>query len=129
MKYAWGTLILVGSMLVGARTVRAQQSEYDNHDVNSCVRTFYDPDEYQWLAFENTCSETIVIVYGKKGDDQSVQGETTLRPGKKSNIGRSRKEVAEWGGVSWYVCPEGTEPRVDGEYPDRTGSRYGCKRS
>ena len=125
-RFAAGMLAL--GLLAAPRVGMAQAAEYDNRNMNGCVRTFYDPEFYHWLSFKNVCGETITVVFGQMGANHYVEGATTIRPGRSSNTGLSRSEVGARGGLSWYVCAEGYVPLVNGSYPTRTGERFNCKR-
>ena len=98
-----GSALVLCAFFLSGRAA-AQTAAYDNRNLNGCVRSFYDPDFYNWFAFENSCGDAITIVFGKRGGHRRVEGAMTIGPGRKDNIGRNRSEIAEWAGVEWYVC-------------------------
>jgi hypothetical protein len=127
MKLQMAFLVLAVLVFGSSRTLSAQ--EYDNRNLDGCVRTFYDPSAWNWFSFQNTCNEPIKIVFCKRGGGQQCEGQMTIKPGAKSSIGRTAESVNAWGGVSWYVCPAAYTPVVNGRYPEKGGARYRCRRS
>lgn len=74
----------------------------------SCIRQFYDPQEYNWLSFQNKCSQAITLEFVSKRRLSSKvydAGSMDLRPGHKDSTGFSRNEVNKMGGFDIYVCP------------------------
>jgi hypothetical protein len=116
-------MVLAGLGFTSAATAQTYKSPI----YNSCIRQFYDPDMYNWLAFENRCSEALSVVFipyrpGYGG------GAADIRPGRKTSTGHSRSEVDDKGGFELYVCPEDYLP-VDAEdrYVTRVNTPFRCK--
>ena len=112
-------------LLMAASLASAQT--YKTPEYNNCIRQFYDPSMYNWLSYENACSEALSIVfipfnpgYGGSAMD--------LAPGRHASTGYSQREVQGKGGFDLYVCPAGYIP-VDGNdrYVDRVNTRFRCK--
>lgn len=115
-----------GLLSIGAQAALAQ--EYVRPEFNGCIRQYYDSHMYNWLAFENTCSQSLYIVfipnspgYGQSGMD--------LLPGRHGSTGYSRSEVDSKGGFELYVCPSGYVPvGPDNRYVSRVIPEFRCKR-
>jgi hypothetical protein len=92
----------------------------------SCIRLFYDPSFYKWLAFQNLCSQSIYIVYiaNNPGYGGSAM---TLRPGQKSSTGYNAAEVQAKRGYQLFACPAGYYP-VDSlnRYVSRVNTSFKC---
>lgn len=56
----WAFVIVLLSLCSGTRAY----AQTEPNDLQRCVRQFYDPKEYNWLLFENTCSVPIVVHSG-----------------------------------------------------------------
>jgi hypothetical protein len=93
---------------------------------SGCVRLFYDPSFYNWLAFQNVCSQAIFIDY--IGYYPGYGGSAvTLRPGQKSSTGYSYSEVQKKRGYQLFICPAGFIP-VDAKnnYVSRVNTPFKC---
>jgi hypothetical protein len=124
-KLVLGFLIMVSPLLLSRA---AQAQEYLSPEFNQCIREFYDPAMYHWLAYENLCGHSISIVYipYHPGYGGSLMD---LGPGRHSSTGFDRREVQEKGGFELYVCPAGYSP-VDAQnnYVTRVNTRFRCKK-
>ncbi len=93
-----------------------------------CLRAFYDPNRYNWLTLENTCSVGIHVVFRSRTGYSS--GSVELNPGRSSSTGSSRREVEQVGGLAYAVCPLGSSPRTaDGRYWDNATAAYHCEQT
>jgi hypothetical protein len=100
-------LALPGALfLIGMGVAEAQNSKPTVEGVNNCVNQFYDQKSYNWLAFQNTCNQTINIRF-VFNDASAATGSMDLSAGRHSSTGRSAKEINDHGGLSFYACPEG----------------------
>jgi hypothetical protein len=86
---------------------------------NYCIESFYDRDQYNWLAFRNNCEETQHLTW-IFGNESGVGSGGNTRPSGKANTGYSTDEVRRKGGYTLYVCPENYLP-VDGGGRQITG--------
>lgn len=121
-------LAVYGLLMLGATTASAQQ--YVTPQYNGCIRQFYDPAMYNWLAYENTCSQSLSVTFVPYQPGHGGGGAVDLGPGRHSSTGLSRREVHDNGGFELYVCPAGYIPvGPDGRYITRVIPEFRCKRS
>ncbi|MGB7281273.1 MAG: hypothetical protein WBE13_03340 [Candidatus Acidiferrum sp.] len=72
--------------------------------VNNCVSSFFDPTVYNWLSYQNNCSQEITVAFSAK-NGTGIWGSMNLQPGQKGNTGWSNSEIRSEGGVDYYACP------------------------
>jgi hypothetical protein len=108
-------------------TVALAAQRFESPTFNHCIRQFYDPSMYNWLSFENACSETLSVTYIGY-DPPYSRYSADIRPGQKSSTGLNRSEVAQRGGFELYICRSGYLP-VDGanNYVSRTNVPFRCR--
>ena len=97
----------------------------------NCVQPFFDPHTYNWLGFQNNCSQPLNITWYWRANDHSGSS-GVASPGRSVNTGFSRTDIESHGG-GWevYPCPANYYP-VDrnGSYLTNGGSNpqdYACK--
>jgi hypothetical protein len=95
----------------------------------SCVRQYYDPATYNWLAFENDCGQPVYIEFiFQHNVGWAMTGAWTLQPGAHENSGRSGSDIGAAGGLDLYVCPAGSIPvDLNGNALSAQVSQYRCK--
>lgn len=77
--------------------------------LRQCISQFYDPQMYNWLSLKNNCTDVVIdVVYC--GQVKGGCSEMTLRPGRSSSTGYSRREVADMGEYAIYACPKDIYP-------------------
>ncbi len=97
----------------------------------NCVRSFFDPHVYNWLSFQNNCSQPLNITYYWRANDYSGSS-GVARPGESVNTGFSRSDIESHGG-GWevYPCPLHYNPvGLDGNFIKNGGSNpqsYSCR--
>ena len=129
MKNHFVALAVYGLLMLGA-TATASAQQYVTPQFNGCIRQFYDPAMYNWLAYENTCSESLSVTFVPNQPGHGGGGAMDLGPGRHSSIGLSRAEVQDNGGFELYVCPVGYIPvGPNGGYVTRVIPEFRCKRS
>jgi hypothetical protein len=70
---------------------------------NQCLREYYDSNNYNWLTFQNTCSQEIhVTLVPKRGN---AAGALYLTSGRHDGLGLTANEVKAAGGIEAYACP------------------------
>jgi hypothetical protein len=97
--------------------------------LNQCVREYYDRNNYNWLSYENTCSQAIyVVIVSKSGTNI---GSFNLVPGQSGGPGLSFSEVTAKGGVEAYACPVNFVPvdSNDQRVNSQPVANYRCKKS
>lgn len=87
--------------------------DYRSPAYNHCIRSFYDPNMYNWYSFENTCSEALSITFIPYNPGFGGGAVDYLGPGRATSTGASRDEMQRKEGFELYVCPTGFMP-VDG---------------
>jgi hypothetical protein len=95
----------------------------------SCIREFWDPKQYNWLSFQNSCAQTIYLTFiFHHNVGWAMTGSMTLSPGAQANTGRSSSDIDQAGGYELYVCPANSVP-VDmaGNTLSANVSEYRCK--
>ena len=95
---------------------------------DSCLRSFYDPDTYNWYSVENRCDEKVTVYVC--GLSSGGCFEMNLRSGTTESLGKSSKEVRAMGGVSTIACRDGFIPvDANGSVIRRGTTPYHCKKS
>jgi hypothetical protein len=69
----------------------------------NCLREYYDPNNYNWLTYQNTCNQAIHLTM--VGRDRTPEGQIDIGPGKHDGPGMSAQEVRAVGGMEAYACP------------------------
>ena len=93
-----------------------------------CIKEFYEPQLYDWLAFENSCDVAVHVLYCKRGADRACVGSFDLTPGSHESTGRDRRQVKAYGGMDRYVCRKGFLAVDDrGDPITRGGRKFRCK--
>ena len=95
-------LVLLVVAFTGAPALAAGPSNLVK-PLDRCIKEFYDPKTYDWLAFENDCGVDISVtfIFG----NELGGNEMDLRAGRHDSTGRSRSEVASMGGYKFVICP------------------------
>lgn len=126
MKKHLLSFAVFGLLSFGTHGAYAQQ--YVRPEFNGCVRQYYDSGMYNWLAFENTCSQSLNIVFVPNSPGYGG-GAMDVGPGRHGSTGFSRSEVESKGGFELYVCPSGYNPvGPDNQYVTRVIPEFRCKR-
>jgi hypothetical protein len=113
-----------------AASVSAESADdYRSPAYNHCIRTFFDPNMYNWYSFENTCSEALSITFIPYSPGFGGGAVDYLGPGRATSTGNSREEMQRKQGYELYVCPTGFMP-VDGSdrYVSRVNTMFRCRR-
>ena len=93
------TLMLL-SVFPAAQKAQSQQYVLP---VPQCVREFYDPKLYNWISYENTCTDEIHVAL--VGISKPHSGALDIRPGGHASPGMTANEVKAVGGLRTYACP------------------------
>ena len=118
----------MGLLLLGATATGAFAQQFVRPEFNGCIRQYYDPNMYNWLAFENVCSQSLSIVYIPNSPGYGGS-KMDLSPGRHSSTGFSRSEVQSKSGFELYVCPAGFIPvSMNNEYVNRVIPEFKCRR-
>ena len=119
-------LIVVGvSALAGAWTASAQGHRIPV--LSSCIKEFYDPGMYNYLTFQNTCTQAVTLVFVPK-DGSGEGGTMDLRPGGKDSIGKTEGKKQELGSFEFFVCPAGQKPLDEsGAVVSKPGVKFECR--
>jgi hypothetical protein len=128
-----GTQSSVNNSVAGAglpnSPVGSSAIEYSTPLATSCVRQFWDPNNYNWLSFENNCGQAIYVNYiPHRPGGWAMGGGMHLAPGNHNNTGLSSAEINQTGGFDLYVCPTDSVP-VDlrGNVFNVNVAQYRCK--
>ena len=114
--------------LLSLGTQAAQAQEYVTPVFNGCIRQFYHSNMYNWLSYENTCSQSLSIVYIPRSPGYGAS-QMDLGSGRHNSTGYSRSEVQSKNGFELYVCPSGYVPvGPDNSYVNRIIPEFRCKR-
>ena len=107
---------------------KAKAQQYAS-TANQCVRAYYDSNNYNWLTYENTCSQAIYVTLVSNAGTNV--GALDLDPGGHGGPGLSANEVKAIRGVEVYACPSGyyAVDTSDNRISTRTVSTYRCKQS
>ena len=74
----------------------------------SCIRQFWDPNNYNWLSFQNTCSQAVRVDFiASNPDDTFGMSSKDLAPGQADSTGWSQTDVSKKRGFALFVCPAG----------------------
>jgi len=114
----------------GGGNSSASSAQYAAPLSNNCVRSFWDPQYYNWLSYENVCSQTIHIDYMFKDPKYGGASSTTLVPGQHSNTGWSSNEINDHGPLLYFVCPANylaVDSNTD-KFVNQNTSGYRCKK-
>ena len=71
----------------------------------SCVRFFYNSNNFGWLSFTNNCGQKISLVILVNDNMNVGAGATKLNAGDTGDIPIDQVAIARHGGYSAYVCP------------------------
>ena len=113
--------------MLGASAASAQQ--FVTPTFNGCIRQFYDSSMYNWLSYENTCGQSLSVVFVPNEPGHGGGGAMDLGPGRHNSTGLSSSEVRDNGGFELYVCPSGYVPvGPDNRYVTRVIPEFRCKR-
>lgn len=117
-----------GSSSTGTIPSTGANAQYDGTPYDHCITSFYDPQWYMWLSYQNSCSATLVVVYlGNHGDGPHGQV-NDLQPGGKANTGLGKSDIDPHGGLSRAVCRSGYLPvDTNGNYWQNPNAEYRCK--
>jgi hypothetical protein len=127
MKNFLVSFAVAGLLMLSTSAAFAQR--YVSPTFNGCVHQFYDSQMYNWLAFENNCSESLNVTFVPYIAGHGGGGAMELRPGRHDSTGLSRREVGDNGGFELYVCPAGYIPvGPDDRYVTRVIPQFRCKR-
>jgi hypothetical protein len=109
-------------------THKAKAQQYAN-TANQCVRSYYDSNNYNWLTYQNTCSQAIYVTL--VSNSGTNVGGLDLSPGQHNGPGLSVNEVRAVRGIEAYACPAGyvAVDTNDELITRRTVSSFRCKRS
>ncbi len=116
------------SILMLANTSVAFAQAHEDSPLTSCIKEFYDPGMYNYLTFQNTCTQSLtVVLVPKEGTDPPSTME--LRPGGKDSVGLSHnKKVPKPGSYRIYACPSGNVPVDDsGEIVSKPTGNFRCQ--
>jgi hypothetical protein len=110
------------SQLTSAQAQYRPGSQYD-----SCIRQFYDPQTYNWLAFQNTCSQPLHVQFIAKTPGFGASA-MDLPGGGKNNTGQSQSEVSAHNGFNLAICDGGfLAVDASGLAWNRATDPYRCK--
>jgi Sel1 repeat len=73
---------------------------------NNCISPFYDPRSYNWLAFRNSCPQTLHVTW-IFGAERGLGSSADISAGANASTGYSSSEVGAKNGWEVYVCPAG----------------------
>jgi hypothetical protein len=131
MEVQMRRFILVAASLTSAIALEPKDAlaqRYKSPNYNGCIRQYYE-EESHWLAFENTCSEPLYVLYIPFNPGYGYGGGSMdIGAGRHSSTGQSRREVDEKRGFELYVCPEGYFPvDANDRLVERVNTRFRCK--
>lgn len=92
---------------------------------NGCVHSFYDPNFYNWLAWENDCSVPVNVVYACA--QPGCSGAMVLDPGKHDSTGYSQSEINGYGGILAAICGSDYNPVNSNDQYWSYNESYRCK--
>jgi hypothetical protein len=67
------------------------------------LREYYDPNNYNWLTYQNTCNQAIHVTM--VGRDGTAVGQIDIGAGRHDGPGLTSREVSAMGGMEAYACP------------------------
>jgi hypothetical protein len=111
---------------LGPQSMEANAYRYASPLPGSCVSAFYDSSFYNWLAFRNTCNQSMYLMWIAYNPGYGGWS-WTLRPNQKTSTGYSRSEWASKRGYQMFLCPAGYIP-VDSrnQFVNRVNTPYRC---
>ena len=120
-------LATAAALVTTVGPIAAAAQQYKSPTFNSCIRQFYDPQMYNWLSFQNDCSQSLAVTYIAVNSPYGGYS-ADLAPGRKASTGFTRDEVRQRGGFELFVCPSGYLP-VDARdrYVSRPNTQFRCK--
>jgi hypothetical protein len=126
MKNSAKYLLLLFLPFLATHKAKAQQYA---STANQCVRSYYDPKSYNWLTYENTCSQAIYVTL--VSNSGTNVGGLDLAPGQHNGPGLSSNEARAMNGIEAYACPAGyvAVDSNDERITNRAVSSYRCKRN
>ncbi len=95
----------------------------------SCVKTYPDPQYYNWLSFQNVCTQPIYVSYiYRQPTGWAMGGGMNLAPNAHQNTGNSALEANNAGSMLLYVCPANSVPvDLNGNTFTTNVAHYRCK--
>lgn len=95
--------------------------------LNSCIREFYDPGMYNYLTYQNNCTQSVTLVFVTK-NGSGASGTMDLRPGGRDSVGKLAGKAPKIGDLQLYVCPTGHMPVDDsGKTVTKPKTEYQCQ--
>jgi hypothetical protein len=77
----------------------------------TCIRSFYNPQMYNWYSFQNNCGQAVHLVWiANNPNDHFGAASGDLAPGQTQSTGWSASEIQQKQGLSIFVCPSGYTP-------------------
>jgi hypothetical protein len=92
---------------------------------DGCVRKFYDPSHYNWLAWEDNCPVAVYVAYACA--QRGISGAMDLSPGQHTSTGYSASEISGYGGIMSAICGSGYIPVNASDQYWSYGETYRCK--
>jgi hypothetical protein len=110
-------------------SVGASVVQYVSPLPSTCIKSFWDPQFYNWLSYENDCSQPIYLEFiFNHATGWAMTGSMNLAPGAHANTGRSNSDINQAGGMEFYVCPVGSLPvDLNGQLLQSNVSEFKCK--
>jgi hypothetical protein len=120
--------LMAASLLTLANSSNTCAQRHEIPLLNSCIKEFYDPGMYDYLTFQNTCSQSLTVVLVAK-DGSGAGGTLELRPGGKDSVGLSPQgSVPKPGSFQLYVCRTGYIPVDDSnKVVSKPASNFRCQ--
>jgi hypothetical protein len=130
MTFARCALAVIAAISWLGSSSSTQAQTYRNpNDVKDCIHGLYDPNYYNWYAFQNTCDQPMKVTYRAEDGSLGLSGSVTVQPGRKASTGNSASEVRARGGISFAVCPAGyLAVDANGRLWSDPNSGYKCKK-
>jgi hypothetical protein len=77
----------------------------------SCIRSYYNPQMYNWYSFQNNCGQAVHLVWiANNPSDSFGPSGGDLGAGQSTSTGWSVSEIQQKQGLSIFVCPAGYIP-------------------
>lgn len=125
MRYSRLPLLAALSLML-TNSTRTSAQRHEIPPLNSCIKEFYDPGMYDYLTFQNTCTQSLTVVLVAK-DNSGDGGTLELRPGGKDSVGLSKGKKPQPGSFALYVCQSGYVPLDDsGKVVSKPDSNFRC---
>jgi hypothetical protein len=104
-------------------------AQYTTPLATSCIRQFRDPNNYNWLSFENDCGQPIYVSFiPRHPGGWAMGGAMHLAPGSYNSTGLSSDDLSKAGGMGIYVCPVDSIPvDLNGNVLNTNVTEYRCK--